>query len=523
MAEMGFLRRHRPLAALLGVAVSIVFAGVGVAAAATIEGTNSISAWNGTPASTTTAEPVIFKNSSASTPHGVDWTGGPATPSCTAGVPVDSSGTSWTGDCSFSQAGSYPFVCTVHPAMTGSVSVTSSGSGAPTASTSAATSVNDTTATLKGSVNPNGLATEYFFKYGTTTSYGQTTGKTAVGSGTSAVAASTGVTGLSAATTYHFKLVAENSSGTTEGGDVTFTTPGPPLATTSTATPVGNTTATLRGSVNPRGHATTYFFKYGETASYGQETSVISAGSGTSSTPVSAPLTGLSPETTYHFRLVANNSSGEATGSDQTFTTTSTPVDTTDPQTTIIGKPADPTNSSTVEFTYESNEPGSTFECKMDGEAFTPCASTGKTYTGLSGGPHTFQVRATDTSLNTDESPAGYSFSVVLPVTQPEVTPPKVDPPPTVDPPPAVSPNTKITLKPKAKTKDRTPTFRFKSSVAGAAYECKLDGKALKPCRSPLTTKRLSYKRHTLTVAAIVGGLKDRSPAVASFKVVRRK
>ena len=55
----------------------------------------------------------------------------------------------------------------------------------------------------------------------------------------------------------------------------------------------------------------------------------------------------------------------------------------------------------------------------MDGESFTACASTGKTYTGLGEGPHTFQVRATDSSLNTDESPASYSFSVVLPVTPP--------------------------------------------------------------------------------------------------------
>ena len=90
-----------------------------------------------------------------------------------------------------------------------------------------------------------------------------------------------------------------------------------------------------------------------------------------------------------------------------------------------------------------------------------------------------------------------------------------------MDPPPAVAPNTTITLKPKAKTRDRTPTFKFKSTVAGATYECKLDGKALKPCRSPLTTKSLSYAKHTLKVAAIVGGLKDRSPAVASFTVLK--
>jgi plastocyanin len=512
------LRKHRiRLAALLAVVAVMSFAGFSSAANQTIQASGL--SWSPSVATLTTADTLTITNGDA-TPHSVSWDGGPTTPNCT-GVPGAPGQGNWSGTCTFTQAGSYSFFCTVHgQSMSADVTVNSSGPGAPTATTNAATSLNDTTATLNGSVNPNGLATEYFFKYGTTTSYGQTTGKTAVGSGMSAVTASTGVTGLSAATTYHFKLVAENTSGTTEGGSLTFTTPGPPLATTSPATPIGNVNATLRGSVNPRGHPTTYFFKYGETASYGQTTSVASAGSGSSSTPVSAPLTGLSPETTYHFLLVANNSSGEATGSDQTFTTTSTPVDTTDPQTTINSKPADPTNSSTVEFTYASNEPGSTFECKMDGESFTACASTGKTYTGLGEGPHTFQVRATDPSLNTDESPASHSFSVVL-AAPPAVVPPKVEPPPAVVSPSASAPETTITLTPKAKTKDRTPTFKFKSSLAGATYECKLDGKALKPCRSPLTTKPLSYARHTLKVAAIVGGLKDSSPAAASFKVVK--
>jgi plastocyanin len=517
-------RRHALIAVPLGAGAAIVFAAVSLAAGPTVEATNSSTAWtNGTPPAITTAETVTFKNSTTtSLPHGVHWNSPPATPSCAAGVPVDSSSSAnWSGDCSFSQAGTYQFVCTVHSPMTGTIMVTSSGPGAPIVSTSAATSITDTGATLKGSVNPNGLATEYFFKYGTSaTPYASETGKTSVPAGTSPVTASTPVSGLTAATTYHFKLFAENSSSPTpvEGSDLTFRTTGPPLPTTSTATSVSNTTATLKGSVNPNGLATKYFFKYGTSATpYASETGKTQVSAGTSPVTASTGVSGLTPETTYHFRLFAENTSGTTEAGDLTFTTTATPVDTTDPTTTIKGKPADPSSSTTAEFTYESSEAGSTFECKMDGEPFTECASTGKTYTGLSEGQHTFQVRATDPSLNTDESPAVYSFSVVLPVTPPEVIPPKVDPPP------AVAPNTTITLKPKAKTKDRTPTFKFKSSVAGATYECKLDGKALKSCRSPLTTKPLSYAKHTLKVAAIVGGLKDSSPAVASFKVVKPK
>jgi hypothetical protein len=194
------------------------------------------------------------------------------------------------------------------------------------------------------------------------------------------------------------------------------------------------------------------------------------------------------------------------------FTVDTSLADTTPPIATITGKPSDPSSSSTATFTYSSNEAGSTFACKLDAGAFVPCDAGGITYNGLGEGPHSFQVEATDTSANTG-NPAGYSFSVALPITLPG---PLVKPPP----PAPIAPETTITTKPKAKTADRTPTFKFKSSVAGATYECKLDGKALTPCRSPLTTKALAFGRHTLKVAAIAAGLKDATPASSSFKVV---
>jgi hypothetical protein len=201
------------------------------------------------------------------------------------------------------------------------------------------------------------------------------------------------------------------------------------------------------------------------------------------------------------------------------FTVDTSLADTTPPIATITGKPSDPSNSSTATFTYSSNEAGSTFACKLDAGAFVPCDAGGITYNGLGEGPHSFQVQATDTSANTG-NPAGYSFSVVLPVTLPVTLPgPSVKPAP----PAPIAPETTITTRPKAKTADRTPTFKFKSSVAGATYECKLDGKALTPCRSPLTTKALAFGRHTLKVAAIAAGLKDATPASSSFKVVRPK
>jgi hypothetical protein len=80
-------------------------------------------------------------------------------------------------------------------------------------------------------------------------------------------------------------------------------------------------TATLRGTVNPRRLATTYFFQYGPTAAYGAQTAVGSAGAGAAGVTVTAAAGALVPATTYHFRLVAQNASGTSVTPDRTFRT----------------------------------------------------------------------------------------------------------------------------------------------------------------------------------------------------------
>jgi hypothetical protein len=78
--------------------------------------------------------------------------------------------------------------------------------------------------------------------------------------------------------------------------------------------------------VDPNGGATSYWFEYGTSLSYGQQTPSASAGSGLVAIFVQAELTGLTPAVTYHFRLVASNSAGTSFGSDRQFTTTSIPA-----------------------------------------------------------------------------------------------------------------------------------------------------------------------------------------------------
>ena len=94
----------------------------------------------------------------------------------------------------------------------------------PTATTNPASSVTSNSATLNGTVNPNGASTTYYFQYGPTVSYGTNTTSTSAGSGSSGVSANASISGLACSTTYHYGLVATNSVGTTYGSDQTFTT-----------------------------------------------------------------------------------------------------------------------------------------------------------------------------------------------------------------------------------------------------------------------------------------------------------
>jgi hypothetical protein len=85
-------------------------------------------------------------------------------------------------------------------------------------------------------------------------------------------------------------------------------------------------------------------------------------------------------------------------------------------------------------------------------------------------------------------------------------------------------PQTSFRRKPPKRTSDRTPTFRFASDERGSAFQCKVDRKPYRRCRSPFTTSRLALGRHTFRVRARdATGLLDPSPATYAFRVVGKR
>ncbi len=242
---------------------------------------------------------------------------------------------------------------------------------APTVVSEAASAVAQTAATLNATVNPNGGEVgECKFEYGTSSSYGSSVPCASLpGSGTSPVAVSASVTGLAANTTYHFRISATNAGGTSKGSDATFKTlPNAPAVVTEAALAVAQTSATLNATVNPNGgEVSECKFEYGTSSSYGSGVPCSSLpGSGTSPVAVSASVTGLAANTTYHFRIVAVNAGGTSYGADATFKTLPNPP-------TVVSEPASSVTQSTATLNATVNPNGGEVgACKFEYGTSTP-------------------------------------------------------------------------------------------------------------------------------------------------------
>jgi uncharacterized repeat protein (TIGR03803 family) len=190
------------------------------------------------------------------------------------------------------------------------------GASAPSVTTLAASSVSANNAVLNGIVTGNGLNTTILWEYGTTTNYGLSSSNFMASDGP----VSFSLSGLFPGMLYHFQLVAQNAAGTSLGGDLSFTTiSAAPAVATAPATIIDSTDFVLNGVVVPDGLNSTAWFQYGTTTNYGSVTpmTLVSPGSPSAVTNLVQELTA---GVIYHYRIVATNSAGSATGLDLTIT-----------------------------------------------------------------------------------------------------------------------------------------------------------------------------------------------------------
>jgi hypothetical protein len=297
---------------------------------------------------------------------------GPSWPYANASLLNDPT-TGSNGSCATSMS----YICDARPgydgptgvgSISGAVTTGAPGVSGPGTNGTFAQNVTSTSAQLQGGVYPNGDDTtlypngddtSYWWEYGPTTSYGEQTPATDIGSGTAPVAVSDSLTDLNPGTTYHYRLVAQNSFGTEYGYDYTLTTPAAqssptqgsttttttqtaPTTTTTSSPPVTGTggsggsgtstappsaplvtnlrvtpaagSATVSATIAGEGAATTYSLQYGPTAAFGGRSAFASLSAAQRSANVSWTLRNLSPGKIYYLRAVASNAGGSTEG-----------------------------------------------------------------------------------------------------------------------------------------------------------------------------------------------------------------
>lgn len=194
----------------------------------------------------------------------------------------------------------------------------------PAVTTGKATHIKKTSAVLTGTVDPNGAKTGYSFAYGTSAALGANTSVKNAGRGTKPVDAKQLLGGLVPGTTYYYRLDALSTKGGAAGQIRKFKTAGPPPpgAVTGTATSVGSTTAQINGTIDTNGADTSWYVQYGTDTTYPSRTNAGIVANSATPVPVSTTLSGLTPLTLFHYRLVAYHGARSiGAGADGTFFT----------------------------------------------------------------------------------------------------------------------------------------------------------------------------------------------------------
>jgi hypothetical protein len=181
-------------------------------------------------------------------------------------------------------------------------------------------------------------------------------------------------------------------------------------------------------------------------------------------------------------------------GNDSALATYTWTIETTQPVAAITDKPPLITNQATASFSFSAQQSDSTYQCSLDGSAFSACTSP-QLYRGLPDGPHTFAVQATH--LGHTGPPAEYRW--------------------TID---TVAPETAIDSRPPNPSTSSSAAFGFTSSEPGGSFWCSLDAAGFAPCTSPQPYSGLANGSHTFRVrASDPAGNSDATPATYSWRI----
>jgi MBG domain-containing protein/Big-like domain-containing protein/Kelch motif protein/galactose oxidase-like protein len=198
----------------------------------------------------------------------------------------------------------------------------------------------------------------------------------------------------------------------------------------------------------------------------------------------------------HTFQVRGKDDSGNVDLNPPSYTWT---IDATPPDTTLTSEPPAIATSSMASFAFQSSENDSTLFCSLDGAPGVDCSAGTMAYTGLSDGPHTFIVAATDQAGNVDPMPASYVWNIDT-----------------------TAPQTNIDNQPTNPTTSTSASFTFHGSdPAGQdTFECSLDGASFAACSSPKNYNGLGLGNHSFAVRAkdSVGNM-DASPATYSWTI----
>lgn len=233
----------------------------------------------------------------------------------------------------------------------------------PDVSTEAGSATSETSVSLHGTIDPDETEVtscqfEYGYEAGVYSAGSVPCDPAPPYSGQSPIDVTASLSGLEPRTVYHFRLSAANANGAHDGNDNVVFTSSAPLVEAEYSSAVGSTVATVGARLDAAGLPTTYRVEYGPSSVYGSSTPEASIGAGDSYAGALIQLSGLLPNTTYHFRFVATNVLGSTEGGDMTFTTALSTVSSSsalpDGRTYELVSPVDNANGD-VYISYERN------------------------------------------------------------------------------------------------------------------------------------------------------------------------